>query len=256
MRVDANILVCGNTGSGKTTTLNALLHLVPPSERLVIIEETPEIRTLHRHVVRLTAHPPSKIGLGDLVVDSLRMRPDRLMVGEVRSSAEVGAFIDTILAGQGRGSLATFHAQGVREAMLRLVKLGVNELDLGALDLVIVQRRWEKLDNTNLQGTEIRRVTEISEVVLDEGHPVPQTLFAYDASVDALVRVGASKRLDEKFARSTGVGTEKIPEIWAPSNERLRELVNHRLSAAEFFKTWHGPSDRGALSPLTETEME
>lgn len=108
MQCDCSMLIAGNTGSGKTSSLNALLSLVPSNERIVIVEETPEIRVCHRHFVKLNVVKEQSVGMQNLIVESLRMRPDRILVGEVRSREEVAAFIDTMLAGQGKGSTLHF----------------------------------------------------------------------------------------------------------------------------------------------------
>ncbi len=139
MEREKNILVAGNTGSGKTTLLNALFGFVPLEERIIIVEEVPEIRLPHPHVVRLT--PRGNIDMNTLVKDTLRMRPDRVIVGEVRDENEVKAFADTVLSGQGRGSYATFHGRSLKEVKARLTSLGFREVDLPSVDVVVVMRR-------------------------------------------------------------------------------------------------------------------
>lgn len=151
-----NILVSGGTSSGKTTLLNALSASVPGNERMVTIEETAELRLTQAHVVRLEARPPNAEGAGgvtvrELVRASLRMRPDRIVVGEVRG-AEALDMLQALNTGHD-GSLSTIHANGVAEAITRLetlVLLAEAALPLGAvrgqiaaaLDLVVhVARR-------------------------------------------------------------------------------------------------------------------
>lgn len=238
MRIDANVLVCGNTGSGKTTTLNALLQFFPPDERLVVIEETPEVQPLHKHVVRLSAQ--REVGLSELVLDSLRMRPDRLIVGEIRSKKEVSAFVDTVLAGQGRGSIATFHAKGAHEAFQRLMRLGVDEKDLSAIDLVIVQKRFTRIDPVSMAGRECRRITEICEV-RDLGAGVePEPVFSFDFSTDELVAVSPSEQLLPRFWQSLEKNLlEDKPRAWEQEEHRLRELLGKNLRARDFFEAWH-----------------
>jgi Flp pilus assembly CpaF family ATPase len=104
MQTDCSILIAGNTGSGKTTLLNALFAFVPENERVVITEETPEISVPHKHIAKVHVVENLGIGMSDLIVDTLRMRPDRVVIGEVRNNEEVAAFMDTLLAGQGKGS--------------------------------------------------------------------------------------------------------------------------------------------------------
>ena len=127
VRARAAFLVSGGTGSGKTTLLGAMLGLVEPSERLVLVEDATELRTAHPHVVRLAARPPNVEGAGevslrDLVRQALRMRPDRLVVGEVRG-AEVVELLTALNTGHA-GSAGTLHANSARELPARLEALG------------------------------------------------------------------------------------------------------------------------------------
>jgi secretion/DNA translocation related ATPase len=121
-------LVSGGTGSGKTTLLSALLGLVPPGERLVLCEDAPELAPAHPHVVRLATRPPNveavgEVTLRDLVRQALRMRPDRLVVGEVRG-AEVTDLLAALNTGHD-GGCGTLHANRPAEVPARLEALGV-----------------------------------------------------------------------------------------------------------------------------------
>jgi pilus assembly protein CpaF len=122
-------LVTGGTGSGKTTLLSALLALVPPAERLVLCEDAPELAPDHPHVVRLATRPPNvervgEVTLRDLVRQALRMRPDRLVVGEVRG-AEVTDLLTALNTGHD-GGCGTLHANRPAEVPARLEALGVS----------------------------------------------------------------------------------------------------------------------------------
>lgn len=171
MQGDFSLIVSGNTASGKTTTLNALFSFVPANERVLLVEETPEINIPHSHCLRLVSNPEMGILLKDLVRDSLRMRPDRIVVGEVRSPDEAEALFDVLLGGQARGSYATFHAQSARETLNRLRSLGVNEADLPSIDLILVQRRMLQYDPRKRKNFELRRLVEIAEV--DGNNTIP-----------------------------------------------------------------------------------
>lgn len=164
MQTDSSVVVAGNTASGKTTTLNALFSFVPRNERVLITEETPEISIPHGQQVRLVANTDMGITLRDLVYDSLRMRPDRMIVGEVRNAEEVGALFDVLLGGQARGAYATFHAQSAGEALLRMKKFGIADVDMGSVDALIVQRRMLAYDAKGRDAKETRKITEIAEV--------------------------------------------------------------------------------------------
>jgi pilus assembly protein CpaF len=172
------VLVSGGTGSGKTTTLGALASFIPDDERIVTIEDAAELRLRQPHVVRLEARPASLEGRGEvtirsLVRNALRMRPDRIVVGEVRGG-EALDMLSAMSSGHD-GSLSTVHAGSPQEALRRVEVLAlmadvalphaaIRELVAGAIDLVVHQRRER-------DGT--RRVVAVSEVVRgpDPAHP-------------------------------------------------------------------------------------
>ncbi len=128
VRARLAFLVSGGTGSGKTTLLSTLLGLVEPGERIVLVEDAAELRPAHPHVVRLVARPPNiegagQISLQDLVRQALRMRPDRLIVGETRG-AEVADLLAAMNTGHDGGA-GTVHANGAAEVPARIEALGV-----------------------------------------------------------------------------------------------------------------------------------
>jgi Flp pilus assembly CpaF family ATPase len=173
---DCNLLIAGNTGSGKTTTLNALSHLFPKKERLILIEETPELNLSHPHQVKLSPKSETSIDMARLIRESLRMRPDRVIVGEIRFPEEAKAFMEAILAGQGKGTYSTFHGHSSRETIARLHQYGILEQDLGWINVLLIQRRWSMEWKKDLVR-DVRRVTEIVEMEYDEEaglkiHPV------------------------------------------------------------------------------------
>jgi pilus assembly protein CpaF len=134
-----NLLIAGATSAGKTTLLNALSQAIPPAERIVTIEETAELRLAQPHVVRLEARPPNAEGVGEVTVRALvraalRMRPDRIVVGEVRSG-EALDMLQALNTGHD-GSMSTIHANGPADALARLetlVLLAGSGLPLGAV---------------------------------------------------------------------------------------------------------------------------
>jgi len=155
VRARLTILVSGGTGSGKTTTLGALSSFIPDRERIVTIEDAAELRLRQAHVVRLEARPASLEGRGEvtirqLVRNALRMRPDRIVVGEVRGG-EALDLLSALTTGHD-GGLSTVHAGSPQEALRRIETLAlmagvglphaaVRELVTGAIDLVVHQRR-------------------------------------------------------------------------------------------------------------------
>ena len=168
VRAGATMLVVGGTGAGKTTLLNALASRVPPSARIVTIEDTAELDLPGEHVVRLEARPPNREGLGevtirDLVRNALRMRPDRLIVGEVRS----GEAFDLLLAlNTGHtGSLTTCHANGALEGLRRLETLAL----LSGVDVPLEAVRQQMLSAIDVvvhvvREGGVRRVAAVEEV--------------------------------------------------------------------------------------------
>jgi pilus assembly protein CpaF len=187
-----NILVSGGTGAGKTTTLNVLSSFLPEDERIITIEDAAELRLQQPHIVRLEARPPNIEGKGevsirDLVRNALRMRPDRIVVGEVRGG-EALDMLQAMNTGHD-GSITTVHANAPRDVLSRLETMTLMAgMDLGvraireqiasAINLILHQARLK-------DGT--RRLTHITEVVGMEGEVITlQDLFLFDfrAGVD------------------------------------------------------------------------
>ena len=150
-----NVGIVGNTGSGKTTLLNALITFFPKKSRIVIIEDIPEIRPLQEQVVGLISNKTLKISMKDSILDSLRLRPDRVIVGEVRSDEEVGALRESCLAGHALGTYFTYHAESLKLAYSRLMSQGFPKYDLSVISLIVVCKRYE------IKGRAVRRVIEI-----------------------------------------------------------------------------------------------
>jgi pilus assembly protein CpaF len=187
-----NIVIGGGTGSGKTTTLNVLSSFVPEDERIITIEDAAELQLRQDHVLRLEARPPNLEGRGaitirDLVRNSLRMRPDRIIIGEVRDSAALD-MLQAMNTGHD-GSITTVHSNGPRDSLARLETMvlmagvelpqrAIREQMASAIDLIVHQARLK-------DGT--RRMTHITEVDGMEGDIVTlQDVFHFDfhAGVD------------------------------------------------------------------------
>lgn len=194
-----NIMVSGGTGSGKTTTLNVLSSMIPRTDRIVTIEDAAELRLQQRHVVTLEARPPNIEGRGEisirqLVRNSLRMRPDRIVVGEVRGG-EALDMLQAMNTGHD-GSLSTCHANSPRDVLARLETMtlmagtelpsrAIREQIAAAIHLIVHQSRL---------GDGSRKITHVTEVQNMEGdHIVLQDIFRYkQEGVDAMGRVVGS----------------------------------------------------------------
>jgi len=206
---DCSLLVAGNTGSGKTTLLNALSEFIPPTDRIVMLEDAPELRWPHAHQVRLLC---GEHALSSLLSDTLRMRPDRLVVGEVRTAAEASALFDVLLSGQAKGAFATFHAESAADSLSRLQFMGVRSADLDALQLVAVLRRFTDL---NRGGAEKRVLSELCAV--QDGRAV-----AVLDSRGKLSQGFASTRAAERMQRCHGLSYEALARKISVSAEDWR----------------------------------
>jgi pilus assembly protein CpaF len=185
-KVRCNILISGGTGSGKTTLLNCLTNYIDPDERIITCEDTAELQLQQPHVVRLETRPPNLEGEGeitmrDLVRNCLRMRPERIIVGEVRGP-EAFDLLQAMNTGHD-GSMGTLHANSPREAMSRMesmVTMGgfalpsktIREMICTSVDVIVQVQRLR-------DGS--RRITHITECLGMEGEvPITQDLFVYD----------------------------------------------------------------------------
>jgi pilus assembly protein CpaF len=220
-----NILICGGTGAGKTTLLNALSSYIPEDERIVTIEDAAELRLQQTHVARMETRPANVEGNGaihirQLVINALRMRPDRIIVGEVRSE-EALDMLQAMNTGHD-GSLTTIHANNPRDGVARLeVMVGMANANMGvrsirqqvasAIDLFVQVARFS-------DGS--RKITHITEVVGMEGDIVTlQDIFVFDKT-----GLGETGRVQGRF-RATGIR----PKFY----ERLKSCGLH-LEASVF----------------------
>jgi pilus assembly protein CpaF len=215
IKAELNVLISGGTGSGKTTLLNALSAAVPDTDRIVTIEEAAELQLSQHHVLRLESRPKNIEGEGEvtireLVRNSLRMRPDRIIVGEVRG-AETLDMLQAMNTGH-EGSLSTIHANSPRDSLSRLETMvlmagfelpvkAIRQQISSALDLIV---QLDRLDD----GT--RHVTEIAEVQRMEGDAITlQKLFEFHVErleadrtvVGRLLPTGLRPTFLTKFAR-------------------------------------------------------
>ena len=207
----ANVLVAGGTGSGKTTTLNSLAMFIPPSERVITIEDTAELQLPVEHWVRLETRPPNVEGKGeitmdDLVKNTLRMRPDRIIVGEVRGP-EARTMFTAMNTGHD-GCMGTIHSNSARETIVGLESppMNVPRIMIPALDIIIMQVRF----HSRKKGT-IRRITEIAEISGIEAESVQlNKLYKYDPAKDELIPTGVPSRTINTLAHHTGMSISEL----------------------------------------------
>jgi pilus assembly protein CpaF len=201
-----NILVSGGTGTGKTTLLNVLSSFVPSDERIVTIEDAVELQLHQQHVIRLEARPANLEGSGeitirDLVRNSLRMRPDRIIVGEVRG-AEALDMLQAMNTGHD-GSLSTVHANAPRDALSRVETMvlmagfdlpsrAIREQIASALNLVVHIERFR-------DGT--RRIANVTEVLGMEGEVITmQDVFKWDFNAQTILPTGIRPRFSDRLS--------------------------------------------------------
>jgi pilus assembly protein CpaF len=227
IQADISMLISGGTGTGKTTLLNALSAAVPGGDRIITIEDAAELQLSQEHVLRLESRPKNIEGEGeitirDLVRNALRMRPDRIIVGEVRG-AEALDMLQAMNTGH-EGSLSTVHANSARDALSRLETMvlmagfdlpvkAIRQQVSAALDVIV---QLERLDD----GT--RHVTAIAEVQRMEGDTITlQNLFEFRVDrveadrtvVGRLEATGLRPAFLAKFARH---GIELPPDLFSP----------------------------------------
>jgi pilus assembly protein CpaF len=222
-----NAVVSGGTGAGKTTLLNILSSFIGEHERVVTIEDAAELKLRQRHVVRLETRPPNIEGKGavrqrDLVVNALRMRPDRIIVGEVRSE-EALDMLQAMNTGHD-GSLTTIHANSTRDALHRLdtmvamANLNIPEKAIrqqiaSAVNLIVQASRM-------LDGT--RKVTAISEITGMEGEVITmQDIFVFE-------RMGINQdgRVKGRF-RATGIRPKCTERLAASGVHLPTDMFEH-----------------------------
>jgi flagellar protein FlaI len=226
----ANMLISGGTGSGKTTLLNVLASFVSERERVITIEDTAELSLPIKHWIRLESRPPGLEGAGEIRMDvltknALRMRPDRIIVGEIRHEEAFTLF--TALNTGHDGCLGTVHANSSEETIIRVTSppMNVPNIMLSGLDIIIVEHRYYD----RKKGT-IRRISEISEVygALD-GKPRTQTIFQRDPVRDTLDRTLIESKYLKMLQNFTGITKEKLSADLMTRKTFLEHLMKQNI---------------------------
>lgn len=226
VRCRTNMVISGGTGAGKSTLLGALAESVPTDERIVTIEDTAELQLDQPHVVRMESRPVNTEGAGEitirqLVVNSLRMRPDRILVGEVRSG-EALDMLQAMNTGHD-GSLTTVHANSPRDAISRLetmVLMAGTELPSRAIREQITSA-VQLLVHVSRSDDGVRRIQSISEITgLESETPLLQEIFRWQRS-------GRSERRVEGRYVATGI----VPQLADRLRERGADLPHAMFQA-------------------------
>jgi len=228
----ANVLVSGGTGSGKTTTLNVLAMFVPSELRVLTIEDTAELQFEHDHWLRLESVPPApgikEVTIDDLLKNTLRMRPDRIIVGEVRGPEAKTMF--TAMNTGHSGTLGTVHANTAQETVTRLTSppMNVSPIMLKALDLIVMQNRM------TINGKPARRIVEIAEVGgMEKDRPRLNIIYNWDGASQTLMPTGNPSKLRETISREAGISFQEFDTIIRNREQVLKYLLDNKYRDKE-----------------------
>ena len=229
----ANAIISGGTSSGKTTTLNALSAFINPNERIITIEDTLELQIPHEHVIRMETRPANVEGKGeltmnDLVKNSLRQRPDRIIVGEVRADEAISLF--TAL-NTGHSGFGTLHSNDARETITRLTNepMSVPEIMIQAIDFIIMQNRIY-----TPSGVSFRRISEVAEVVgMEEGTVQLNKIFQWNPERDTIDNIGITSNTLQQIANLSGKSIIELQNEIENRKLVLRHMINQNIRSVE-----------------------
>lgn len=225
----ANAIISGGTSSGKTTTLNALASFINPKERIITIEDTLELQIPHEHVIRMETRPANvenkgELTMNDLVKNSLRQRPDRIIVGEVRADEAITLF--TAL-NTGHSGFGTLHANDARETITRLTNdpMKVPEIMIQAIDFIIMQNRIY-----TSSGASYRRISEVAEIVgMEEGVIQLNKIFQWNPETDNIDNVSVSSKTLSQIAALSGKSINELNKEIEKRELVLKHMVKHDI---------------------------
>jgi len=244
--VGVSALICGETASGKTTTLNALTAFIRHDAKIVSIEETPEVNLFHKNWVREVTrlHTGSPVTMFDLLKAALRQRPDYIIVGEIRGEEGRIAFqaIET-----GHPVISTMHAGNIEQLLQRLTSdpINVPKTHISSLNLVIFQARMER------EGKLLRRVLTVNEIIgYDPGEDrvIFLPTFIYDPDRDTHNFMGMSYLLENVVLLFRGWGRDRLQDLYKELDMRkeiLNYLAEKRPRYVDVFRTVIEVSRRG-----------
>lgn len=225
-----NIIIAGGTGSGKTTTLNVISAFIPSKDRLITIEDVTEVQLMHEHHVQLETFNSTKpeepdVDMDALLKNTLRMRPDRIIVGEVRGPEAKTLF--TAMNTGHDGCFGTVHANTAQETVSRLINppMEVPPIMMNALHLIVMQSR------ITVGGKQMRTITEVSELAGLEGDkPRLNTLFKWNGQTNKLEETGIPSKLREKISKAAGVSPRQFDEMAQNRQKILESMVQRGIT--------------------------
>ncbi|HDP73628.1 MAG TPA: CpaF family protein [Candidatus Woesearchaeota archaeon] len=228
IQYELSALIAGGTASGKTSMLNAISNFFPPNQRIISIEDTHEIRLpkyLHWvPMITRTKNPEGKgeITMLNLLINSLRMRPDRIVVGEIRRKEEAEVLFEAIHTGH--SVYATIHANNAQETKTRLVSPPINvpKEMIPAISLIVVQYRNRR--------TGKRRTFQIAEVLKDG---TVSELFQLDTKKDVIKEILKSKKISEEIQLFAGLSKAEIEKDLNEKEKILKWLVNKKINTVD-----------------------
>lgn len=231
IQYEMNVIVSGGTGSGKTSLLNVLTPFMPPSQRILSIEDTRELSLPEfLHWVPMTTREENPDGEGevsmqDLLVNSLRMRPDRILVGEIRKKRQAEVLFEAMQTGH--SVYSTLHADTAATTIKRMTNppIDVPEAVVGAVDLNVVMFRDRRRN--------FRRVLEIAEVIDTDDDIKPHTIYDWNSQEDRFYKQDSSNQIMDKLKMVTGMTRDEIDENVEEKKQVLKWMVEHEVDELE-----------------------
>tara|TARA_Y100000034_G_scaffold88501_1_gene106247 strand:+ start:6318 stop:7775 length:1458 start_codon:yes stop_codon:yes gene_type:complete len=225
VQYELSAIVSGGTASGKTSLLGAVCSFFPPNQRVISVEDTAELRMpKYLHWVPMITREPNVEGKGeismlDLIINSLRMRPDRVVVGEIRKKREAEVLFEAMHTGH--SVYATLHANNSEEVITRLTNppIDISKTLIPAISMALIMYRNRR--------TGVRRILQVSEILKDSR---PNVIMQYDMSQDKLLNANQSTRLLPELEMQTGLSTQEINQDLRDKAEILKWMVKKNIT--------------------------